>query len=226
MSLTPNIKRMNFKAAIFDFNGTLLWDTDYHNKAFDIFLDKYNIQLTDEEKRIKIHGKTNPDIMRGIFSRPLSDEEIATISLEKELIYQDLIRHDLHLAPGAESLFNWLSNNNIPFTIATSAGIENVDFYFEKMPLSQWFSVDKVVYNDGSFRGKPAPDIFLAAIKKLGIPANETVIFEDSVAGIEAAENAGAGKIYIINSTNDDYSRFPHEVITHFDSVDRKLFEK
>ena len=213
------------KGAIFDFNGTLFWDTAFHDKAFDIFLKKYGMQLTDAEKRVKIHGQANPDIMRTIFGNQLTEKEIDDYTQEKELIYRQLCIDDLKLADGAEDLFDFLQGRGIPFTIATSAGIENVSFYFEQMNLKRWFNPDKVAYNDGTFRGKPHPDLFLAAARKLNLPPDETVIFEDSVAGIVSAERAGAGKIYIVNSYGEDYSRFTYEIITSFDSVDRKLFD-
>lgn len=213
------------KGAIFDFNGTLFWDTAFHDKAFDVFLEKYGLHLTDAEKRVKIHGQANPDIMRTIFGNQLSDKQIDDYTQEKELIYRQLCVNDLKLAEGAEDLFDFLQARGILFTIATSAGIENVSFYFEHMNLKRWFNLDKVAYNDGTFRGKPHPDLFLAAARKLNLPADETVIFEDSVAGIESAQRAGAGKIYIVNSYGEDYSRFPYEIITSFDSVDRKLFD-
>ena len=212
------------KGAIFDFNGTLFWDTAFHDLAFDIFLEKHNIQLTGKEKRIKIHGQTNPDIMRSIFGVQLTEKEINDYSQDKELIYRQLCINDLKFAPGAEDLFDFLKANNIPFTIASSSGIENISFYFANMQLDRWFSLDKVVYNNGTFRGKPYPDGFLAAAKKLHVRPEECVIFEDSVAGIEAAENAGAGKIYIVNSYGENYSRFSYDIITDFGSVDRKLF--
>jgi len=212
------------KGAIFDFNGTLFWDTAFHDLAFDIFLEKHNIQLTGEEKRIKIHGQTNPDIMRSIFGVQLTEKEINDYSQDKELIYRQLCINDLKFAPGAEDLFDFLKANNIPFTIASSSGIENISFYFANMGLDRWFSLDKVVYNNGTFRGKPYPDGFLAAAKKLQVRPEECAIFEDSVAGIEAAENAGAGKIYIVNSYGENYSRFSFDIITDFSSVDRKLF--
>jgi beta-phosphoglucomutase len=215
---------MSFKGAIFDFNGTLFWDTAFHDRAFDIFLDKHNIQLTGEEKRVKIHGKPNADIMRGIFGNHLADDEIYVMAQEKEAIYRELCVNDLQFAPGAEDLFNFLKKNEIEMTIATSAGIENVSFYFEKMDLDRWFSLEKAAYDDGTFRGKPHPDVFLAAAEKLGLQPEETVMFEDSVAGILAAENAGAGKIYIVNSYGENYSRFSHEIINDFAQVDRKLF--
>jgi len=212
------------KGAIFDFNGTLFWDTAFHDLAFDIFLEKHNIQLTGEEKRIKIHGQTNPDIMRSIFGVQLTEKEINDYSQDKELIYRQLCINDLKFAPSAEDLFDFLKANNIPFTIASSSGIENISFYFANMGLDRWFSLDKVVYNNGTFRGKPYPDGFLAAAKKLQVRPEECAIFEDSVAGIEAAENAGAGKIYIVNSYGENYSRFSYDIITDFSSVDRKLF--
>jgi len=213
------------KGAIFDFNGTLFWDTAFHDLAFDIFLEKHDLQLTDEEKRVKIHGQANPDIMRGIFGNQLSEKEIADYTQDKESIYRQLCINDLKLAPGAEDLFDFLKEKEIPFTIATSAGIENVSFYFENMNLNRWFRLDKVAFNNGTFRGKPFPDVFLAAAKKLDVLPEETIIFEDSIVGIEAAENAGAGKIYIVNSYGENYSRFAYDIITNFDNVDRKLFD-
>ncbi|MDP4238607.1 MAG: HAD family phosphatase [Bacteroidota bacterium] len=216
---------MTFKGAIFDFNGTLFWDTAFHDRAFDIFLEKHGISLSDAEKRVKIHGKANPDIMRSIFGGQITDQEIEDFTQDKELIYRQLCANELKLAPGAEELFDYMQAQEIPFTIATSAGIENVGFYFENMNLNRWFSLDKTVYNNGTFRGKPQPDIFLEAARKLDLHPTETVIFEDSVAGIIAAQRAGAGKIYIVNSYGENYKRFPYEIITNFNSVDRSLFD-
>lgn len=216
---------MTYKAAIFDFNGTLFWDTAFHDQAFDIFLEKYGIRLTDEEKRVKIHGKGNPDIMRSILGAGLTDAEVDKMAQEKELIYRQLCVDDMPFAPGAEDLFNFLKTEGIPMTIATSSGIENVDFYFEHMHLERWFDIEKLAYNDGTFRGKPHPDVFQVAARKLNLKPQETVVFEDSVAGILSAEAAEAGKIYIVNSYGENYSRFSHEIITDFSQVDRRLFK-
>lgn len=215
---------MTYKGAIFDYNGTLFWDTVFHDRAFDLFLEKHNVQLTDEEKRVKIHGKPNVDIMRGIFGNHLSKAEATAMGLEKEAIYRELCVNDLKFAPGAEDLFNFLKANHVAMTIATSSGIENISFYFEKMGLSRWFDIEKAAYDNGTFRGKPHPDVFQAAAEKLGLKPEETVMFEDSVAGILSAQNAGAGKVYIVNSYGENYSRFTHEIITDFNQVDRALF--
>ena len=211
---------MKFKGVVFDFNGTLLWDTKYHNQAFDLFLEQHNIELTDEEKSVKIYGKSNADIMRDVFDRTLTDAEVKEFSIEKELIYQDLIVNNLHFAEGAEELFEYLKAHNIPFCIATSSDFLNVEFYFREMQLERWFSPEWVLFNDGTLKGKPEPDLFLKAAERLQLNASELVIFEDSKAGIKAAENAGVGKIYIVNSMNDDSSDFEHDVIFNFNQTD------
>lgn len=217
---------MSVKGVIFDFNGTLYWDTALHNLAWDQFLEKNRIFLSDEEKDIRIHGKNNIDILKSLFTSELTLAEIARMSIEKEDIYQGLcVKHNLGLAPGSVTFFEFLLRNNIPYTIATAADLYNVDFYFRHLDLASYFNKSKVIYSDGTLNSKPDPEIFKKALGILGLEAKEVLIFEDSNAGIEAAENVNAGKIIIVNSTGSDYSRWNHQVITSFDDVDRLLFE-
>ena len=167
------------KGVIFDFNGTLFWDTPLHNLAWDGFLENHGISLTHREKNEKIHGKYNQDIFRTLFSRTLSREEEQTFIREKEGIYQQLcLKGELKLAPGAETLLKFLSKQRIPYTIATASGKENVDFYFRYLGLADYFDPSKVIYNDGSFPGKPQPDIFLKASQTLGLEPHETLVLK------------------------------------------------
>ncbi len=216
---------MNYHGVIFDFNGTLYWDTPLHDLAFDIFLEKHCISLTAAEKKEKIHGKTNNDIFRGIFERELSAAEIHEYTMEKETTYQNISRErNLPLAPGAVDFIKYLRARGVKYTIATSSGVENVDFYFSHLKLHELFEREKVIYNNGILRGKPHPDLFIEASKTLGLPPDELAVFEDSVAGIVAAEKTGISKIFIVNSNNEDYGAWSHEIITDFNEVDRSLF--
>jgi beta-phosphoglucomutase len=160
---------MTYKAVIFDFNGTLLWDTKYHNQAWDQFLDNHNIKLSDEEKAMKIHGKPNSDIFKGLFNGSLTSKEIEEMSQEKEQIYRNICSElQLELAPGAREFIDFLKSKGVDYAIATSSGKENVDFYLQKMNLSEWINPENIIYDDGSFKGKPHPDIFLKALQKIG----------------------------------------------------------
>ncbi len=216
---------MLYTGVIFDFNGTLFWDTKLHNEAWRIFLDKYNIHISDEEMFRRIHGKNNRDIFAEIFHNTLSKEQIPGMGLEKERIYQQLcLQSGLTLAPGATDFFDFLSGRKIAYTIATASGKENVDFYFEHLGLARWFEYDKVVYNDGKITGKPAPDIYLKAMSVIDRKPLEVIVFEDAVAGIQAAEKAHVGRIIIVNSNDDDYSNWAYQQIKNFDEVKRSLF--
>jgi len=216
---------MKISGIVFDFNGTLLWDTHLHNEAWDKFLNNHDIFLSDDEKLRILHGKNNELIIEELFKGKLSSNQVSEIIMEKEFIYQENCRnHKIGLAPGVISFLNFLKTKNISYTIATASGKENVDFYFDYLKLSAWFKKELVSFNDGTIKSKPNPELFIKAIEKLGVPPSETIIFEDSISGIQAAENAGAGKLIIVNSFGFDYSAFPHEVITNFDMVDRSQF--
>lgn len=216
---------MIYKGVIFDFNGTVFWDTLLHNEAWDLFMNKYGIDWTVDEKMQKIMGRTNQDILQTVFNGKLSEPEIVLFTMEKESIYQELcLKSKLQLAPGVIDFFEFLMAEKIPFTIASASGKENIDFYFDYLSLGKWFNYGNVVYNNGALRGKPCPDIYLLAAKKLVLDPGQIVVFEDSAPGIQAAENAGVGKIIIVNSNNADYQEWPHEIVTSFAEVDCKLF--
>ncbi len=216
---------MKYKGVIFDFNGTLFWDTELHDRAWDTFLKNHDIFLTLEEKDQKIHGKNNRDILKGVFDRDLSKGEIELLSLEKEDIYQELcLKGTMELAPGAIDLFLFLKEGNVPFTIATAANRYNVEFYFKHLNLGAYFNPHSVVYDDGSMKSKPDPEIFVRAMQQVEVPPEEVLIFEDSVNGVAAAENSRASGIIVVESVHGRHGKWPYQVIRDFSEVDRSIF--
>lgn len=202
------------RGIIFDFNGTLLWDTPFHNKAWNIFLQKYRINLSDQEIRDNMHGRTNAEIFKYLFKKDLTPHELNTLADEKEAIYRHLIiNNEFDLQPGVTKVFDFCLACSIPIAIATSSDKTNADFYYERYGLKKWFPQRRFIYNDYTFKSKPEPDIFYKAAKQLFLEPEEIMVFEDSPAGIEAAERFGAGKIVIINSTGDDCSHYEHLVL-------------
>nr|WP_297787801.1 HAD family phosphatase [uncultured Allomuricauda sp.] len=216
---------MRIKGVIFDFNGTLFFDTHLHNKAWDIFLEKHSFKLTDEEKNQKIHGKNNAEILSNLFNKALSSADIEALAREKEDIYQSLcLQEKMELAPGALGFLDFLDKNNIPFTIATASDLYNLEFYFEHLGLQKYFDLNQIVYSNGKIKSKPHPEIFLKAMDILKIDPSEALIFEDSISGIMAAENSGAKKIIIVDSDNNDYSKWNYDIIQNFGEIDLTIF--
>lgn len=187
------------KGIIFDFNGTLVFDTHAHEESWHRLIPTLrDTGFSEEEFRHHVHGHTNQEIFSYVFGRELSQEEGRTYGELKEAIYRGLLLKDPktnRLVPGTEAFFDLLQANAVPMAIATAAPTENIAFYREQFGLDRWFSKDRIIYADGTLRGKPHPAIFNRAIERLGIPASECIIVEDSTLGIRAAQAAGAGRI-------------------------------
>ena len=88
--------------------------------------------------------------------------------------------------------------------------------------------MDKIVYSDGKIPGKPAPDIFLIAAERIGLPPSDCVVIEDALAGIKAAKSAGIGKIIAIASLEpvEFYQQIDgvSQIIKNFDEIDKCIF--
>lgn len=221
------------KGIIFDFNGTLYWDSKLHYDAWREFSKILRGKaFTDEEMREKMFGHTNEDIIEYAIGKKPTAEMVEKYAKEKESLYrkQCLIeKENFKLAPGAIEFLDFLKSNNIPRTIATMSEWDNVEFYIREFGLAKWFDIDKIVYSNGKILGKPAPDIFLIAADKLGLAPKDCIVVEDAIAGINAAKSAGIGKIIAIASMEpvEFYKNIDgvDKIIKNFGEIDRSIFE-
>lgn len=203
------------KGIIFDFNGTMFLDSDLHEAAWLYLIQKYSAKTMTEEDILKnIHGKTNDVILRHFLSADLSDEELQKLSDEKEAYYRQLVvdspEHNT-FTPGLTNVLDELKAKNIPMTIASASPKVNMDFYFDYLNLDKWFDESKIVYHDGSFPGKPAPDIFLIAAEKIKLAPKDCLVIEDSYSGLQAARNAQIGTIVAIDPFHQHRAIFQAE---------------
>lgn len=190
------------KGILFDFNGTLFFDSDLHIEAFLECFRRYSLPPQDREYIVKnIFGRTNAAIFREHYCPDATDAQAAEFEHLKEGLYMDMCRaraSRLSLVSGVPEMLDYLSERGIPFCIATGSPLENVEFYFEHLGLGKWFTLDNIVYCDGSFAGKPAPDIYRLAAQRLGLDASECAVFEDGTSGILAARAAGAASVIAV----------------------------
>ena len=194
-----------FKGIIFDFNGTLFFDTEQHEQAWREYVRQLTGKdITDDEFRYCIHGRTNADILKYFLHTGLTDAEIRRHAEAKEEVYRRLcmkMGDKLCLAHGAEEMLDRLKAAGIRMAVATSSGRSNTQFYIKRFDLWRWFNQNTFIYNDDSFPGKPEPDIYISAAEAIGLEPSECVVFEDMPSGIESAVNAGAGKIIAVASS-------------------------
>lgn len=201
------------KPVIFDFNGTLFWDTEKHHEAWRVFAEKLcGRKLGEEELHQHVLGKTNALILDYLQPGKYTQEQAEEIGRQKEALYRELCLADpaaFHLAEGAEELLDRLKAAAWPMAIATSSDAENVQFYLDHFGLNRWFAPEQIVYADGSFRGKPYPDIYLAAAERLHVEPASAVVLEDAASGVKAARAAGVQTVIAVNSMHER-SLFDH----------------
>ena len=190
------------KGLLFDFNGTLFFDSEYHLRAFSSFYRHYGLPVKSDEYIVNnVFGRANGEIFREEFIADATDEEVAAFSESKEIKYRELCdRHPekFVLGDGVDDMLDYLVENSIPFCMATGSPYDNVKFYFDKLGIGKWFSLDNIVYCDGTFPGKPAPDIYRIAAQRLGLDVSECAVFEDGTSGIISANTAGAAKVIAV----------------------------
>lgn len=221
-----------YKGIIFDFNGTLYWDSPKHKEAWIEFSRRLRgTPFSDEEMLKYMFGRTNEEIIKYAIGKQPTPEMVEKLAFEKEEVYRNMCLKDkenFHLADGVVEFLDFLKENNIPRTIATMSEKDNVDFYIKYFNLTNWFDLDKIVYSDGTIPGKPAPDIYEIAAKNIGLTPQECIVVEDAISGIESARAANIGKIIAICSEESPelYKSIPavSEIINNFREFNKDLF--
>ena len=221
------------KGIIFDFNGTLFWDSQLHIDAWIEFSAKIREKpFTVDEMLHHMFGMTNKDILTYALGKEPDEEFVNKIAQEKEAHYRKMCLkkpEEFKLAPNAEKFLDYLKENNIPIAIATMSEWCNVEFYIKEFNLLKWFDEDKIIYSDGTLPGKPAPDIYLLAAKKLNLDPKDCIVFEDAISGIEAAYKAGVKNIIAVASREpvDFYKNLNgvNEIITDFSQINLNLLK-
>lgn len=193
---------MRYRGIIFDFNGVLFWDADLQVRSWQVIARNLRgHEMTDDELAIHMHGRPNSYVLSYLAGRTLLGQELLNLIQAKESFFRELCLADpsrLVLSPGARDLLEWLAHCGVPQTIATSSEITNLRFFLEHLRLDQWFDVAKIIYDDGTRPGKPAPDMYLAAARSIGVAPSECVVVEDALSGLAAANAAGIGYIVAI----------------------------
>lgn len=184
------------KAFIFDLNGTMIDDMNFHAKAwYHIINNKLNRGLTLEEVEKEMYGK-NEEVLQRVFGKNrFTLPEMKKRSIEKEEIYQHEYAPHLDLIKGLANFLEKAKEQNISLAIGTAAIPFNVDFVLDRLRIRDYFSV--IVTADDVTTSKPNPETFIKAAHQLKINASDCIVFEDSPKGVEAAQNASMQAVVI-----------------------------
>ena len=180
---------------LLDFNGTLFFDSGFHQEAWAKVYRELCGNTDDEPDGNFYCGPRNDVIIQRI-APWLTPEERDKWSRHKEALYRQICKDNsklVHLVPGAEELLTYLKERKVPFILASASIKENIDFYFEQFGLGRWFDKEQCVYDDGSYAHKG--EMHLEAARRLGTTVSECIVVEDSLSSIAHAKENGAGRI-------------------------------
>ncbi len=201
-------------ALIFDMNGTMINDMDYHTKAWQrIFNEELGGNFTWNEVKAQMYGK-NPEVLERVFG-PLkfTEDEKTELSFAKEKRYQEEYLPHLALLPGLAEFLEQAHQLHIPMAVASAAIPFNIDFVLDNLNIRHYFTA--IVSADDVLFSKPHPETFLKAAQLLQVDPVNCLVFEDVPKGAEAALNANMPAVVLTTThKKDEFEHFPH--ILHF----------
>ena len=181
------------KAVIFDMDGLMIDSERVTYEGYQELCQKEGVEMDLETYR-KCLGKPVPAIWQVFFDAYGDDFPIERIMKENHARMADIFETEgVPLKEGLKELLSWLNQKNIPCVLATSSTRSRVDKILARAELTYLFKGS--VCGDEVSKGKPDPEIFLAAAAKAGADAEDCLVLEDSEMGILAAAD---GKIPVI----------------------------
>ncbi len=220
-------------AAIFDWDGTLADTINSHLESWKLLASKHGFSLPDGFIK-DTFGKRNVEIIRDVVKWVPDTASAENLSDQKEIFYREIIsQNGLPLVRGARRFLEGLKKSGILSAIASSTPRKNMEVSLAALGMEDLF--EACVCSEDVSRGKPAPDPFILAAQKLGIPPCDCAVFEDSIAGVQGA-NAANMPCVIIATTYDEkfWNSFmaknpsgkPRVVIKNFDGFSEDDFAK
>lgn len=185
------------EAVLWDLDGVIADTGTYHCRAWQHVFGKRGVAFT-EEHFMSHFGQRNDTIIRDTVGNGISQEELDIIASEKEATYRRLVADNIKPLPGAVELIESLQENGIKAAIASSAPPENIQIIIRGLGIEDCFQA--ITWGQEVTDGKPSPQIFLLAARKLETQPGNCVVIEDSVAGVAGAKRAGMKCVAVANS--------------------------
>jgi beta-phosphoglucomutase family hydrolase len=198
------------RAFIFDMDGTIVDNMDFHTKSWITFFERRGHVLDADAFFRDTAGRQGHEIMRSYIGEHLQDDEIALLNGEKEELYRELYRPHLATVAGFDALIAAARLDGVKLAVATAAPPENIVFTLDGLDLRRRF--DAIAGAGDVARGKPNPDVFLLAAERCGVAPADCIVFEDAPLGVEAARRAGMRAVVLTTT-------LPAEAFAEFDNV-------
>lgn len=198
-------------------NGVIINDELIHHESIRQYCRKHGFNLTEEDLAQNVFGRTEKEIFEYLYKRPITLEELEKYSNERVDGTIAIFKPQLKMTDGLEILLKNLYANNIPMAIATNSRNRYFNFIVDSLGIRKYFKV--VVTAEDVTKGKPDPEIYLTAAKKLQVGSNDCVVFEDTMMGIKSAKAAGMKVIAVTTTYLKEELSLADKIIDSFDEI-------
>lgn len=219
------------RAIIFDFDGVITDSEVIHLAAFNRLLSKYGIEISENEYYKDYLGLTDADVIRTLAEKKLfgDNPDIDSLVRQKNRIFDDMVKNDSRILPDVEKFLQMLRQNKIPMAICSGALMAEIKLILEKAGLRSFF--EAIVSAEQVKKGKPHPEGFLLALKKLNekyrsILPNQCIVIEDSHWGLEAAAAAGMHTIAVTNSYSAEQLKMSEKIVNRLGELSMDDLQK
>ena len=176
----------NYKALIFDLDGTLADTMPVHYKACQIVCNKYGFDFPEDFFYAEA-GKPTLAVFELLMKKLGKDLDGSLLGIEKETVFLSLIQEVKPLDLIAEiAVFN---KGKVPMAIGSGGQRRSVDLTLEAIGMSDYFDI--IVSCDDVKKFKPNPETFLKAATQMNVAPKDCLVFEDGDLGIDAARSGG-----------------------------------
>ena len=193
---------MSSMGVIFDMDGVLVDSYQPHFDSWQRLAAMHGLEMT-EEQFATTFGRTSREIIRHFWpDRVESDQQVALWDDQKEQAYRDILVEEFPEMDGAGDLLAALNAAGFALAIGSSGPPENVAVIRQCLPNAGYFQAQAT--GADVKHGKPAPDVFLTAASRLGLPPCQCLVVEDAPAGVAAGKAAGMAVIAITGTVTKD----------------------
>jgi HAD superfamily hydrolase (TIGR01509 family) len=197
MVLNTDLQRDSFsilphglEALIFDMDGVLCDTMPYHLEAWVRYVKQVpQLAGITRESLSRMGGKRNSELLVVLLPEPCAEEDLQRWGSEKEALYRGLIQNEIQWVPGLVPFLERSRAAGLKLGVGTSACRENVELLLNHENLGRFFPT-RVVETDVQ-RGKPDPQCYLLVAERLEVDPADCLVFEDAIAGVQAARAAG-----------------------------------
>jgi beta-phosphoglucomutase len=212
---------MSIEGVLWDMDGVMVDNGELHYQAWKAALSQYNIPFT-REFFTETFGMNNRGILNYLLGQAPDANFCQTVSEQKEQLFRQSTHGQVKPLPGVIELIRLFRSMNFRQAISSSAPQENIDAIVDELKIRESFSA---IVSGNKMNGKPAPDVFLAAAQALCLPAQNCLVIEDAVVGVEGAKRAGMLCLAVTNTNPREALRKADAVVDSLLQVDADFLE-